>query len=48
VGDALTQSLNARRVIIDGWAHGCQYSGEPFNSALRSFWESAAGISHPG
>jgi pimeloyl-ACP methyl ester carboxylesterase len=39
--DALTRSLDAGRVIIDGWAHGCQYSGEPFNSALRSFWESA-------
>jgi pimeloyl-ACP methyl ester carboxylesterase len=42
VCDALTRSLGARRVIIDGWAHGCQYSGEPFNSALRSFWENAA------
>ena len=42
VCDALTQALDARRVIIDGWAHGCQYSGEPFNDALRSFWMSAA------
>jgi pimeloyl-ACP methyl ester carboxylesterase len=41
VGDTLVQLLDARRVIIDGWAHGCQYSGEPFNRALRSFWESA-------
>jgi pimeloyl-ACP methyl ester carboxylesterase len=41
VGDTLTRALGARRVIIDGWAHGCQYSGEPFNRALRSFWESA-------
>jgi pimeloyl-ACP methyl ester carboxylesterase len=40
--DMLTRSLDAERVIIDGWAHGCQYSGEPFNRALRSFWESAA------
>jgi pimeloyl-ACP methyl ester carboxylesterase len=42
VCDTLTRALGARRVIIDGWAHGCQYSGEPFNGALRSFWESAA------
>lgn len=41
VGEALTRSLDARRLIIDGWAHGCQYSGEPFNHALRSFWETA-------
>jgi pimeloyl-ACP methyl ester carboxylesterase len=41
VGDALTRALDARRVIIDGWAHGCQYSGKPFNDALRSFWECA-------
>ena len=41
VCDTLTRSLDARRVIIDGWAHGCQYSGEPFNSALLSFWESS-------
>lgn len=40
VCDALTRSLDARRVIIDGWAHGCQYSGQPFNRALQSFWES--------
>jgi pimeloyl-ACP methyl ester carboxylesterase len=39
--DALTHALAARRMVIDGWAHGCQYSGEPFNDALRSFWESA-------
>jgi pimeloyl-ACP methyl ester carboxylesterase len=38
VCDTLTRSLDARRVIIDGWAHGCQHSGEPFNAALRSFW----------
>jgi pimeloyl-ACP methyl ester carboxylesterase len=37
----LAGSLEARRVIIDGWAHGCQYSGEPFNAALRSLWQSA-------
>jgi hypothetical protein len=42
VCDTLTRALGARRVIIDGWAHGCQYSGEPFSGALRSFWESAA------
>jgi pimeloyl-ACP methyl ester carboxylesterase len=42
VCETLTGALGARRVIIDGWAHGCQYSGEPFNGALRSFWESAA------
>jgi pimeloyl-ACP methyl ester carboxylesterase len=42
VSDTLTRSLDAGRVIIDGWAHGCQHSGEPFNRALRSFWESAA------
>jgi pimeloyl-ACP methyl ester carboxylesterase len=41
VCDSLTQALDARRVVIDGWAHGCQYSGKPFNDALRSFWESA-------
>jgi pimeloyl-ACP methyl ester carboxylesterase len=40
--DTVTRSLDAGRVIIDGWAHGCQYSAEPFNRALRSFWESAA------
>ncbi len=39
VYDALTQSLAVRRVIIDGWAHGCQYSGTPFNDALRWFWD---------
>ena len=38
VGDVLTEALDARRAIIDGWAHGCQYSGQPFNDALRSFW----------
>lgn len=42
VCDVLTQALDARRVIIDGWAHACQHSGEPFNNALRSFWECAA------
>ena len=40
--DTVARSLDAGRVIIDGWAHGCQYSGEPFNRALRSFWKSAA------
>jgi hypothetical protein len=45
VCDTLMRSLDARRVIIDGWAHGCQYSGEPFNRALRSFWESAVATS---
>jgi pimeloyl-ACP methyl ester carboxylesterase len=52
VCDTLTRSLGARRVIIDGWAHGCQYSGAPFNGALRSFWDSAAAdaerVSRPG
>ena len=38
VGDVLTEALGARRAIIDGWAHGCQYSGKPFNDVLRSFW----------
>jgi pimeloyl-ACP methyl ester carboxylesterase len=38
VSETLARSLDARRVVIDGWAHGCQYSGEPFNRALRSFW----------
>jgi pimeloyl-ACP methyl ester carboxylesterase len=38
---ALARGLDARRAIIDGWAHGCQYSGEPFNDALQSFWDSA-------
>ncbi|MGH2966806.1 MAG: alpha/beta fold hydrolase [Solirubrobacterales bacterium] len=47
VCDTLTRSLDARRLIIDGWAHGCQYSGEPFNGALRSFWESAASATSP-
>jgi pimeloyl-ACP methyl ester carboxylesterase len=41
VGDALTQALGARQVIIDGWAHGCQFSGKPFNEPLRAFWASA-------
>jgi pimeloyl-ACP methyl ester carboxylesterase len=40
VCDTLTRALDARRVTIGGWAHGCQYSGKPFNDALRSFWES--------
>ena len=39
VCDTLTEALDARRVVIDGWAHGCQYSGRPFNDALRSFWD---------
>lgn len=43
VCDTLTRSLGARRVVIDRWAHGCQYSGEPFNAALRSFWGLSAG-----
>ena len=34
-------ALDARRAVIDGWAHGCQYSGKPFNEAPRAFWESA-------
>lgn len=38
VGDTLAHALSVRRVIVDGWAHGCQYSGQPFNDALRSFW----------
>jgi pimeloyl-ACP methyl ester carboxylesterase len=38
VCDTLTRALDARRVTIDGWAHGCQYSGKPFNDALQSFW----------
>jgi len=38
VGDTLTQALEARRVIIDGWAHGCQFSGKPFNEPLQAFW----------
>jgi pimeloyl-ACP methyl ester carboxylesterase len=42
VCDALSQAVDTRRVIINGWAHGCQYSGDPFNDALRSFWQSAA------
>jgi pimeloyl-ACP methyl ester carboxylesterase len=42
VADTVTQALGARHVTIDGWAHGCQYSGEPFNDALRSFWAGAA------
>jgi pimeloyl-ACP methyl ester carboxylesterase len=42
VCDALTRSLGARRVLIDGWAHGCQHSGQPFNDALLALWESAA------
>jgi pimeloyl-ACP methyl ester carboxylesterase len=41
VGDVLTQALDARRAIIDGWAHGCQYSGDAFNDTLRSFWATA-------
>jgi pimeloyl-ACP methyl ester carboxylesterase len=41
VCDTLSRALDAPRVIIDGWAHGCQYSGEPFNRALRSFWQPA-------
>jgi pimeloyl-ACP methyl ester carboxylesterase len=41
VCERLARSLEARRVIIDGWAHGCQYSGGPFNNALRSLWRSA-------
>lgn len=41
VCDTLTHALDARRVIIDGWAHGCQNSGKPFNDSLRSFWETA-------
>jgi pimeloyl-ACP methyl ester carboxylesterase len=39
VCDVLTDALGARRVMIDGWAHGCQYSGRPLNDALRAFWE---------
>jgi pimeloyl-ACP methyl ester carboxylesterase len=38
VGETLVDALGARRVTIDGWAHGCQYSGAPFNKALESFW----------
>lgn len=41
VCDALSRAVATRRVIIDGWAHGCQYSGDLFNDALRSFWQSA-------
>jgi pimeloyl-ACP methyl ester carboxylesterase len=48
VCDTLVQSLDARRVIIDGWAHGCQYSGEPFNRALRSFLASAVATAPAG
>jgi pimeloyl-ACP methyl ester carboxylesterase len=44
VCDALTAALGARRVVIDGWAHGCQYSGRPFNDALRSFWDGAPAV----
>lgn len=41
VCDTLTPALDARREVIDGWAHGCQYSGKPFNDLLRPFWERA-------
>jgi len=47
VCDTLTQALGAQRVIIDGWAHGCQYSGKPFNDVLQSFWENAPRGSTP-
>jgi pimeloyl-ACP methyl ester carboxylesterase len=40
VCDTLTRALGARRLIIGGWAHGCQYSGKPFNDALQALWES--------
>lgn len=40
VADALTEALGAERRVIDGWAHGCQYSGKPFNDVVRAFWES--------
>jgi pimeloyl-ACP methyl ester carboxylesterase len=39
----VTRALDARRVVIDGWAHGCQYSGKPFNDALRSLWAGLPG-----
>jgi pimeloyl-ACP methyl ester carboxylesterase len=42
VCDTLVRALDARRVTIGGWAHGCQYSGKPFNDALQSFWENRA------
>lgn len=40
VCDRLTRPLDAEHAIIDGWAHGCQYSGKPFNGALRAVWNS--------
>jgi pimeloyl-ACP methyl ester carboxylesterase len=42
VCETLTLALGAQRVIIDGWAHGCQYSGKPLNDALQSLWRGAA------
>lgn len=39
VGDALARVLEAERVVIDGWAHGCQYSGKAFNDVLQAFWD---------
>jgi hypothetical protein len=55
VAENLTRALGARRVLIGGWAHVCQYSGKPFNDALRSFWEASrtshratTGSPHPG
>ena len=41
VGEKLGPALDAQRAIIDGWAHGCQYSGKPFNDVMRAFWERA-------
>ena len=43
VCETLTPALDAQRVIIDGWAHGCQYSGKPLNDALQSLWTGATG-----
>lgn len=39
VGDVLARALDADQAVIDGWAHGCQYSGAPFNEVLQSFWD---------
>jgi pimeloyl-ACP methyl ester carboxylesterase len=41
VSDVLARALDAQRVIIDGWAHACQYAGRPFNDVLQVFWDSA-------
>lgn len=40
--DALANQVGARRATIPGAGHAVQYTGEPFNTLLRTTWDQSA------